>query len=177
MRHRVRWKEPVGRLETRPVPRGRGQGAKTGGDRRQVQDAVERHRRREQARHRLKLPSQDRCRAPRRAGHGCRESIPRVASSCRYLIGVTLAANAILGPTLSVRVLPGAGGHLQPLRPRPDLLRGRLRASGPISLDPGGGQALPNQPSRPLCPRRTQPPLPRSTEECDASGFPRTGAR
>src|SRR3990172_10573848 len=101
LRHRVRWKEPVGRLETRPVPRGRGQGAKTGGDRRQVQDAVERHRRREQARHRLKLPSQDRCRAPRRAGHGCRESIPRVASSCRYLILLTFAANSILLPTLS----------------------------------------------------------------------------
>src|SRR5436305_370290 len=42
------------------------------------------------------------------------------------------------GPAVSVHTLPGPGADLQPLRPRPDLLRVRLRAAGPAPCATGG---------------------------------------
>lgn len=126
-RQRVRWKEPVGRLETRPLPRGRdrGLGSKASEWGWQVGSRCGRNAPpKKPARHRLKPPSSPRCRAPRRAGHGCRGSIPRVGRPCRYFVGVTwTAADGIVGPILSLRPLSGPGTRLQPLRPGPDLLR------------------------------------------------------
>lgn len=93
-------------------------------------------------------------------------------------VGVTwTATDGIVGPILSLRPLSGSGARLQPLRPRSDLLRWRLRADDAAGVDPAGGSALPAKPPRPLQPRRTHAPLSGPPRECDASGFPRAGGR
>jgi hypothetical protein len=177
-------KEPEGRLETRPPAARRPSGKLAAdrprgprGDDKPVRDAVKRARQEERARHRPNPQSSHRCRAPHRAGHGCRESISRAASSCRSLIGVTGTANGSHRPTLPLPWLPNPGRRLQPLRPGPDLLRRWLRPGGTPRFRPGSRPPLPEEPKRPPQACRKKPPLPAAPAECDASGFYATGTR
>lgn len=94
------------------------------------------------------------------------------------IVGVTwTAADGIVKPILSLCPLPGPGARLQPLRPRPDLLRWRLRADDAAGVDPTGGSTLPTKPSGSPQARRTHALLSGPAGECDASGFPRGGDR
>lgn len=55
-------------------------------------------------------------------------------------------------PVLSVRPLPRQRTHLQPLRPRPDLLRWKLRTKGAPPGPTRSRPALPGKPPRPYRP-------------------------
>lgn len=77
--------------------------------------------------------------------------------------------------TLLVRPLPRSGAQLQRLRPRPALLRQRVRARGACSLRARSRAALSGECAwspRPCC---APAQLPCSASESDASGFPIPG--
>jgi hypothetical protein len=75
-------------------------------------------------------------------------------------------------PAVSVWALPRSGAHLQPLRPRPDLLCRRMCAGRPAPRATCGRPALPDEPPGPPGPCLACPSLSRPTKERDASGFP-----
>ncbi len=92
-------------------------------------------------------------------------------------------------PPFRVCAVPRAGAALQPLRPRSALLRPRLLARGASGLAPRDRAALPAQPCRTACARRTVPAMAPSRVcssrpwRCDlhqlrdAPGFPARGNR
>jgi hypothetical protein len=107
--------------------------------------------------------------------NGCRSSIPSGGPGCPSLFGLTEQVDGIRGPPVPVCQVPHAGAHLQPLRPRPTVLRRPLRARGPARVGAGRRPALPKRAARPSHACRTDASLPRQEKESDASAFPATG--
>jgi hypothetical protein len=178
LRQRACRKEPVGRLETRPLPRaiacvGRrqiGHGARRGDDKR-VLDAVKRARQKERARHRPKRPSSHRCRAHTVLGTGAGRvfhdrDVPvdishwrdgkrrwnRLGRCSSVIAAVCRLSSAAAAIEVSVYCIGGC-------------------ARGSPNLDAGCRPPLPKQSARPLQACRKKPPLPPAPAECDASGF------
>lgn len=173
----MRWKEPVGRLETHPLRRGCRRGPGVSRDDSQVRDAVE-----STAKETGTTSAQTAKFTPMSCPTPCRARVKgeyfTTRTTLSNFVGVTwTATDGIVGPILPLCPLPGPGARLQPLRPWPNLLRGRVRADDAAGVDPAGGATLPMQPPRPLQSRRTHAPLPGSPRECDASGFPCAGGR
>jgi hypothetical protein len=76
------------------------------------------------------------------------------------------------GAAACVRALPGSGADLQLLRPRPDLLCGRLCTSRAAPSAVRRWPTLSDQPPRAREPCSACRPLSRAAKERDASGFP-----